>query len=129
VDLRKGNTDLVATYLIKDRRLARSYPEQDMFDLIAILLNDLKRAEIWSIIRIGGGQRSMMGTTDILRLSISERIQLVQDIWDSIAELPDSVPLTDEQKAELDQRLDAYHRDPNIGSPWAIVRERFKSRT
>jgi putative addiction module component (TIGR02574 family) len=100
-----------------------------MFDLIAILLNDLKRAEIWSIIRIGGGQRSMMGKTDILRLSISERIQLVQDIWDSIAELPDSVPLTDEQKAELDQRLDAYHRDPNIGSPWAIVRERFKSRT
>ena len=43
----------------------------------------------------------MMGKADILRLSISERIQLVQDIWDSIAEVPDSVLLTDEQKAEL----------------------------
>jgi len=70
----------------------------------------------------------MLGKADILNLSVSERIQLVQDIWDSIAEVPDSVPLTDEQKAELDRRLDAYHRDPNSGSPWSVVRERFKSR-
>ena len=38
----------------------------------------------------------MLGKADILNLSVSERIQLVQDIWDSIAEVPDSVPLTDE---------------------------------
>jgi putative addiction module component (TIGR02574 family) len=75
-----------------------------------------------------GGWRNMLGKADILNLSVSERIQLVQDIWDSIAEVPDSVPLTDEQKAELDRRLDAYHRDPNAGSPWSVVRERFKSR-
>jgi putative addiction module component (TIGR02574 family) len=42
--------------------------------------------------------------------------------------VPDSVPLTDAQKAELDRRLDAYHRDPNAGSPWSVVRKRFKSR-
>ena len=70
----------------------------------------------------------MLGKADILNLSVSERIQLVQDIWDSIAEVPDSVPLTDEQKAELDRRLDAYHMDPNACSPWSFVRERFKSR-
>ena len=70
----------------------------------------------------------MLGKADILNLSVSERIQLVQDIWDSIAEVPDSVALTDEQKAELDRRLEAYHRDPNAGSPWSVVRERFKSR-
>ncbi len=66
----------------------------------------------------------MMSKVDILRLSISERIQLVQDIWDSIAEVPDSVLLTDEQKAELDRRLDAYHKDSKVGSPWAVVREK-----
>ena len=70
----------------------------------------------------------MMGKADILRLSLSERLQLVQDIWDSIMEVPDSVPLTEEQKAELDRRLDAYHKDPKAGSPWAVVREKFKSR-
>ncbi|OGP88314.1 MAG: addiction module protein [Deltaproteobacteria bacterium RBG_16_47_11] len=65
----------------------------------------------------------MIGKADILRLSVSERIQLAQDIWDSIVEVPDSVPLTDEQKAQLDRRLDAYHRDPNAGSPWSVVRK------
>ena len=65
---------------------------------------------------------------DILNLSVSERIQLVQDIWDTIAEVPKSVALTDEQEAELDRRLDAYHRDPNAGSPWSIVQERIRKR-
>ena len=66
---------------------------------------------------------------DILDLSVSERIQLVQDIWDSIAQVPESVSLTEEEKAEIDRRLEAYHNDPNAGSPWSIVRERIKSRT
>jgi putative addiction module component (TIGR02574 family) len=89
----------------------------------------LKTDEIRTIIYVKeGGHRKMIGKTDILRLSVSERIQLVQDIWDSIAEVPDSIPLTNEQKAELDRRLDAYHKDPNAGSPWSIIRERFKSR-
>lgn len=52
---------------------------------------------------------------DILDLSVSERIQLVQDIWDSIVQVPESVLLTEEEKAEIDRRLDAYHKDPNAG--------------
>ncbi|NCC62713.1 MAG: addiction module protein [Verrucomicrobiae bacterium] len=66
--------------------------------------------------------------SNILELSVSERIQLVEDIWDSVAEAPESVPLTQNEKAELDRRLDAYHKDPNEGSPWGMVRERIKSR-
>ena len=42
---------------------------------------------------------------DILELDVSERIQLVEDIWDSIAAAPDSVTLTDAQRAELERRL------------------------
>ncbi len=71
---------------------------------------------------------SMIAKGDILNLSVSERIQLVEDIWDTIAEVPESVALTDEQKAELDRRLDAYHRDPSVGSPWSIVQERIRKR-
>jgi putative addiction module component (TIGR02574 family) len=71
----------------------------------------------------------MLTRADILNLSISERIQLAQDIWDSVAEVPESVTLTEEQKAELDHRLDAYHKDPNAGSPWSIVGERLAKRT
>ena len=65
---------------------------------------------------------------DVLNLSVPERIQLVEDIWDSIAEVPEEVGLTEEQKAELNRRLDAYHLNPDEGSPWGVVRERIRSR-
>jgi len=66
--------------------------------------------------------------SDILNLSVPERILLVEDIWDSVAEVPNIVPLTEEQKKELDRRLDAYHTNPAAGSPWEVVRERIRSR-
>lgn len=65
---------------------------------------------------------------NVLSLSVPERIQLVEDIWDTIAEVPEEIALTDEQKAELDRRLDAYHANPDEGSPWGMVRERIRSR-
>jgi putative addiction module component (TIGR02574 family) len=65
---------------------------------------------------------------DILDLSVSERIQLAQDIWDSVAEVPESLALADDEKAEIDRRLNAYHKDPNAGSPWSVVRDRIKKR-
>jgi putative addiction module component (TIGR02574 family) len=64
----------------------------------------------------------------VLSLSVAERIQLVEDIWDTIAEVPDEVGLTDSQKAEIDRRLDAYHRSPEEGAPWDMVRKRILSR-
>ena len=64
---------------------------------------------------------------DVLSLSVPERIQLVEDIWDTIAEIPEEIGLTDEQKAELDRRLDAYNQNPDEGSPWRMVRERIRS--
>jgi len=59
---------------------------------------------------------------------VPERIQLVEDIWDTIAEVPEQVGLSDGQKAELDRRLDAHHRNPEEGAPWPEVRERIKGR-
>jgi putative addiction module component (TIGR02574 family) len=66
--------------------------------------------------------------SDVLTLSVPERIELVEDIWDSIAENPDKVELTEAQKAVLDARLDAYHRNPSEGSPWDVVKNRILSR-
>ncbi len=53
--------------------------------------------------------------TELHNLSIDERLRLVEDIWDSIAADQGALPLTDEQKAELDQRLDSYELDKNVG--------------
>jgi putative addiction module component (TIGR02574 family) len=66
---------------------------------------------------------------DILELSVAERIQMVEDIWDSIAAVPEAVALTEEQKKELDRRLEAYHLNPDAGSPWIEVRERIRNRS
>ena len=66
---------------------------------------------------------------DILELSVAERILLVEDLWDSIAEVPEEVPLTKAQKEELEKRLDAYHKDPDSGSPWHDVIARITSAT
>lgn len=62
---------------------------------------------------------------EILNLPVSERIQLVFDIWESIAAVPESVSLTDAQKEELEKRLEAYHEDPTAGSPWNAVKSRI----
>jgi putative addiction module component (TIGR02574 family) len=69
----------------------------------------------------------IVSKAEILKLSISERILLVEDIWDSIAEAPEEITLTQAQEQELDARLDAYHKNPTEGSPWAMVRDRVRA--
>lgn len=49
--------------------------------------------------------------THLSSLSINERILLVEAIWDSIAADQAMLPLTPEQRDELDRRLDAYETD------------------
>ena len=53
--------------------------------------------------------------TKLHALPVDERIQLVEDLWDSIAADQNALPLTSEQKVELDRRLDAYAVDRNRG--------------
>jgi len=66
-----------------------------------------------------------LSASEILEMSIAERIQLVEDIWDSIAAVPDAIPLTDAQREELDRRIAAYHENPHSGSPWDEVKKRL----
>jgi putative addiction module component (TIGR02574 family) len=63
--------------------------------------------------------------SDILKLSVAERIQLVEDIWDSIAEEADALPLTDAQREELDRRLADQRESPGVGRPWSEVKARL----
>ncbi len=48
---------------------------------------------------------------NLMSLPIVKRIQIVEDLWDSIAADQEALSLTDEQSAELDRRLDAYEAD------------------
>jgi putative addiction module component (TIGR02574 family) len=64
---------------------------------------------------------------DTIVLSIPERIQLVEDIWDTIATEAEAVELTEDEKRIIDERLEAYHKNPELGSPWEEVYKRILS--
>ena len=54
---------------------------------------------------------------------ISERIQLVEDIWHSIAEeTPVSLQLSAADRAEVQRRFAAHKADPSSSMPWDEVR-------
>jgi putative addiction module component (TIGR02574 family) len=66
--------------------------------------------------------------TDLLELDVPSRIRLAQAIWDSIAEVPETLSVTQADREELDRRLEAYHRDPQAGSSWTEIKARILSR-
>jgi putative addiction module component (TIGR02574 family) len=62
---------------------------------------------------------------EICQLSIAERIQLAEDLWDSILDKQDELHLSAAQTQELDRRLERYQQDPTAGSTWAEVKQRL----
>jgi putative addiction module component (TIGR02574 family) len=60
-------------------------------------------------------------------LTIAERIELLQKLWDEIADSPEGIELTPAQREELDRRLDDYRRDPDAGITWASLRASLRS--
>lgn len=66
--------------------------------------------------------------SELLELDMPQRIRLAQAIWDSVAEVPDAVHLSESDKVELDRRLDAYYRDPKAGVPWPELKKKLLAR-
>ncbi|HHE65272.1 MAG TPA: addiction module protein [Bacteroidetes bacterium] len=63
----------------------------------------------------------------INKLSVSERILIVEQIWDSIALSKERLPISDEQKEDLEKRINDYQRNPMDGVSWAVVKEKIES--
>lgn len=66
--------------------------------------------------------------SELRALSATERILLVEEIWDRIAAEPDNVPLSPAHRSELDRRLEALEKNPESGRPWAEVRDEILRR-
>lgn len=64
---------------------------------------------------------------DFSNLNADERVQLAEDLWDSLADLQDGLPLTDAQAEELDRRIEAYRADGNPGTPWREALRKIES--
>jgi putative addiction module component (TIGR02574 family) len=65
------------------------------------------------------------------RLSVEERLTLIDQLWDSIeashAEAP-PIQFTEAQRAEVERRLEKYRDDPAAGTPWDEVKARLQER-
>lgn len=66
--------------------------------------------------------------TDLKDLPIAEKNRLVEDLWDSIASSQESLPLTQEQRDELERRLSAYASDGHTGRPASEAIKDIRSR-
>jgi putative addiction module component (TIGR02574 family) len=66
--------------------------------------------------------------TSVFDLSPSEKLQLVEDLWDDIAATPDAVPVYDWQKDELARRKANLLQNPASGLTWQEVQTRVRSR-
>ncbi len=64
----------------------------------------------------------------IEQLSVAQRILLVEEIWDTIADAQEEVPLTEAQKSDLQRRVAAYQANPRAGSSWEEVKARLLER-
>ncbi len=63
---------------------------------------------------------------EILALPVTERVRMVEAIWDSISAVPDALSLTQWQKEELDRRLAEFEADPDSGATLEEVFARIR---
>ena len=63
---------------------------------------------------------------DVKDLSAEERLNLIEQIWDSLE--AEDVPVTECQTAELDRRIEEMDRDGERGIPWEDVLDRIRGR-
>ncbi|MYA60997.1 MAG: addiction module protein [Dehalococcoidia bacterium] len=69
----------------------------------------------------------LLDKLNIRDLSIEERIQLVGEIWDSIAEEEGEFGLTDAQRDEIDRRLESYKANPDQVFSWEEIKARLQA--
>jgi len=64
----------------------------------------------------------------IFDLSPSEKLQLVEDLWDDLAAAPEAVPVHEWQKEELARRKANLMRTPASVLTWEEVKRRVRTR-
>lgn len=69
-----------------------------------------------------------MDSASIFDLSPAEKLQLVEDLWDDLAAVPEVVPVHDWQRQELARRKANLTKNPASGLPWEQVKLNIRAR-
>jgi putative addiction module component (TIGR02574 family) len=59
---------------------------------------------------------------DLDQLTVTERLALIQAVWDSLRAHPETLPLSAEERALIAARREEHRRDPGGAVPWDQVR-------
>ena len=65
---------------------------------------------------------------EIDKLDVDERLELLEEIWESLSSDPGQVPLPEAHRVVLDKRLDEIEAGDDRGIPWREVLDRIRSR-
>ena len=68
-----------------------------------------------------------MSIDEIKQLDITERILLVEEIWDSIAKEQENVGLSEYEKEVLDARLISLNENPNNLMSWDEIKTKIRA--
>jgi putative addiction module component (TIGR02574 family) len=63
----------------------------------------------------------------LFKLGRAERLQLVEDLWDSIAQEDIQLPVPDWKRDELRRRKERFLRHPSSGRTWEQVKGRARA--
>jgi len=64
----------------------------------------------------------------IKQLSVAERLDLIGELWDSIPDSLEELPIPDWHREELERRLATADADPGGAIPWEEVRKRLRKK-
>jgi putative addiction module component (TIGR02574 family) len=71
---------------------------------------------------------STINFSELLELPVNERLRLVSALWDSISEHPELLKLTDAERKILDERMEAYMKNPTEGKTWSEIKAELLAR-
>lgn len=66
---------------------------------------------------------------DLKQLSVEERLELIEVVWESLEDEATDVPVPDWHKSVIDERLDALEAGTSVGAPLKEVMDRLRRRT
>ena len=66
-------------------------------------------------------------TSSVFDLSPTEKLQLVEDLWDDLAAEPESIPVHEWQKEEIERRRTNLSSHPGSGLAWEEVKRRVRA--
>jgi len=70
-------------------------------------------------------------SSELRKLDVQSRLKLIDELWSSIVDdlndpdKPNTLPVSEETRALLDEQMREYVADPALGRPWAEVYEQL----